>query len=137
MKPYEEYEKTATDGRAFSCGTDWEVWQYAVCLGNGRMDRRCVNDDGIDDGNGCPLILLSLNDKTPVEWLGSRGKSKGEVVMSCRAKTTPADVRRSEREAETAAAREALDSAHYPMFDGPESDSGATPPASASIAEGP
>jgi hypothetical protein len=112
MKSYEEYEQTAKDGRPFSCGTDWEVWQYAVCLGNGRDDRRCLNDDGIDEGEGCPLILLSLNDRTPVEWLSPRG----HVIKSCRAKTTAADARRAEWYAAADARREALAAAHYPMF---------------------
>lgn len=111
MKSYEEYEKTAKPGAPFSCGTEWEIWSYNVCMGgNHPLHRRCVNDDGADEGNGCPLILLSMIGKTPAEWIGPDGRYR------CTEKTLPADARRAERVADESAEREALATEHYPMF---------------------
>lgn len=114
MRSYEEYEKTARDGAAFSNGTEWEIWSFNVCMGGTNPERRCVNDDFADDGEGCPLILLSMVGKTPAEWVGAHGRYR------CTEKTTPAEARRAERLAREAAEREALESEHYPMFESPE-----------------
>lgn len=111
MKPYKEYEKTAKDEPPFSNGTEWEIWSYNVCMGGTNHERRCVNDDGADEGNGCPLILLSMIGKTPAEWTGPR------AWYRCTEKVLPADARRAERAAKEAADREALEAQHYSMFE--------------------
>ena len=111
MRSYEEIEKDARPGRAFSNSTDWEIWQYNVCLGCGSDDRRCVNDDSIDDDGGCPLILVSLNDMTPAEWVGPHARYR------CTAKTTVAEAKRATRESAKAAEKVALETEHYPMFE--------------------
>lgn len=99
MKSPTEYEKTARPGTPFSNGTEWEIWQYATCMGNGNDSRRCINDDN----DSCPLIMLSLNEMHPAEWTGPRGRYR------CSEKTTPADARR-----EAAAAQQAaIDAAHH------------------------
>jgi hypothetical protein len=56
------YER-ALDTPAFSNGTMWEIWSYSNCF-------RCANDGmglGKDDPQ-CPLILVALMGRTPVEW---------------------------------------------------------------------
>ncbi|WP_067891295.1 hypothetical protein [Nocardia vaccinii] len=113
MKTYEEYEKGAQAGRPFSNSTTWETWQWNVCLGREIPERRCVNDDG-EPENNCPLILLMLDDKTPAQW-------HVEHRPHCTEKTTPAEARRAEREAQEAADKAALEAAHYPMFPAGES----------------
>lgn len=110
MKTYDEYERTARDGRPFSNSTEWEVFQFDVCMGQGHTKRRCVNDDSADDGDGCPLILLFLDERWPAEWVGARyGPTR------CTEKTTAAEQRRADRQQRA----EAQTAAQYPMF--PES----------------
>lgn len=111
MKHYDEYEKTSRPGRPFSNSTEWEIWQWNVCLGRGVSERECVNDsdEAIDAHGGCPLILLSLDDKTPGEWRFGQ-------TPRCTEKTTAAEQRRAEKTARDAAEKAALDAAHYPMF---------------------
>lgn len=108
VKSYDEYEKLARPGRAFSNSTDWETWQYSVCLGSGNDRRACVNDTGDD----CPLIALAvLGDKTPAEW-------RRRNQPSCSEKTTRAEQRAVERKAEQDAEQAALEAQHYgPLFD--------------------
>lgn len=108
MKSYDEYEKLARPGRAFSNSTQWETWQYSVCLGGGNEARACVND--ADDG--CPLITLAvLGEKMPAQWrTGAR--------PGCSEKVTAAEQRRAEREAQEATERAAIEAQHYgPLFD--------------------
>ena len=111
MRSYKEIEQDARPGRAFSNSTDWEIWSYNVCLGCGNADRRCVNDDGVDQGDGCPLILVSLGDMTPAEWVGPHGRYR------CAAKTTVAQAKRAAREVAKAEEKSALEAEHYSMFD--------------------
>ncbi|MGY4098073.1 hypothetical protein ACW2Q0_00675 [Nocardia sp. R16R-3T] len=95
----------ARPGRPFSNSTEWEIWSYNVCHGAGNDARRCVNDDGED----CPLIALSLTDRTPAEWTGPRGRYR------CTEKTTPAAARRQAEADE----RAAVEAEHYPLFEVP------------------
>jgi hypothetical protein len=108
MKSYEEYEKSARPGPAFSNGTQWETWQYSVCMGGGNDRRACVNDADDD----CPLIMLGvLDEKTPAEW--RTGAQPG-----CSEKTTAEEQRRAQRAAQEAADRAALEAQHYgPLFE--------------------
>lgn len=63
MRTYEEAFAAAKDEWPFSNGTEGEAWLENWC-------ERCVNDspEMVDAGNGCPLILVSLIGRTPVEW---------------------------------------------------------------------
>ncbi|WP_280471166.1 hypothetical protein [Nocardia cyriacigeorgica] len=106
MRTHDEIEKAARPGRPFSNGTEWETWQYNVCMGGGTDSRRCV----LDDNDDCPLIAVSLNEVTPVEWEGLRGRYR------CTEKTTPAQA----RAADAAAERAAIEAQHYPLFDADE-----------------
>lgn len=113
MKTYDEYERMALPDPAFSCHADLECWQFSVCSGGGVSGRRCVNDDSIEDGGGCPLLVLAVcGQKTPQEWL----EAKGKVAYRCTEKTTPAEARRVEQAAEEEAERAALRAEHYLMF---------------------
>lgn len=109
MKSYEEYDATAKDGKAFSNGSEWEIWQWNTCLGGGVKSHECVHDDDVDTGGGCPLILLSLTDRVPAEW--SRTDCTAKVTRSAQA-----DMDRQARRDAEAAAQRAIDDAHYPLF---------------------
>lgn len=111
MKPYGDYARTAAEGAPFSNSTERECWQFSVCMGGGVAGRRCVNDDDVDDANGCPLIQLSLHGKTPAEWTGPTGA----VIFRCTAKTTPAE----QRAAVAAAEKARIAAQHYPLFEVP------------------
>lgn len=111
MRTYDEYERTAAPAVPFLNGTEWAIWHFSVCLGGGVTARRCVHDDAVNDGDGCPLIRLSVEKKTPAEWVGT----KGTVIHRCTEKTT-------QTEAHVAAVAEAkarLEAEHYSLF-GPE-----------------
>lgn len=114
MKAADEYESTALDGAPFSNSTDSEIWFYNVCRGGGVEARRCVNDDNDD----CPLITLAVIGQTPVEWVDGRTEN-GEARLGdrCTEKTTPAEARRVEREAQATADRAAIEAQHHgPLF---------------------
>lgn len=111
MKSYQEYATTARSGRPFSNGTEWDLFQFNVCMGQGNPDRRCVHDDSIDDDGGCPLIMVSLQDKWPREWVGARfGPTR------CTEKFTAAEQRRADRLDRESADAARLQAEHYPMF---------------------
>ena len=63
MPTYGEAYEHAAERRAFSNGTEWEIWSYNNCF-------RCANDGmGIgEDQPNCPLICVMLMDRTPAEW---------------------------------------------------------------------
>lgn len=63
MRTLEEILADARDVPAFSNSTMGEIWTANWC-------ERCKNDSQglVDRGKGCPLILVSLMGKTPVEW---------------------------------------------------------------------
>ena len=59
MRTYDEAYAAARDEAAFSNGTEGDAWMGAWC-------ERCVHD--IDDGPGCPLVLVAYMGRTPAEW---------------------------------------------------------------------
>ncbi|MFJ9114432.1 hypothetical protein ACIRJO_02665 [Streptomyces sp. NPDC102394] len=64
MRTYDEALAAARDESTFSNSSQWEVWSAKNC-------DRCIHDRPArqgDDGNGCPLILISLLGKRPAEW---------------------------------------------------------------------
>lgn len=63
--------------RAFSNGTEGYGWLEANC-------GRCIHDRPArhdDPGNGCPLILVSMLGKTPVEWLDGPRDEQGRYSI--------------------------------------------------------
>jgi hypothetical protein len=65
LPTYEEAYENARPEPAFSNGTEGYGWIGANC-------DRCIHDRPArndDPGNGCPLILVSLAQRTPREWL--------------------------------------------------------------------
>jgi hypothetical protein len=75
MRTDDEIYKGAVDGSPFSNSTEWEYWAANWCY-------RCAND-GIGIGKDtpmCPIIGISLVDKTPSEWLISTGVDKYQCI---------------------------------------------------------
>lgn len=65
MDGYDTCFERAKDEPAFSNGDEGYGWIEANC-------ETCVHDKPArqgDDGNGCPLILVALMQRTPAEWL--------------------------------------------------------------------
>ncbi len=65
MDSYDTLFERAKDEPAFSNGTEGYGWIDANCS-------NCVNDKPAregDEGNGCPLILVALMQRTPAKWL--------------------------------------------------------------------
>ena len=65
LPTYEQAWETAREERPFSNGTEGYAWLDNWC-------GRCVHDKPAregDDANGCPLVLVSLFGRTPIEWL--------------------------------------------------------------------
>lgn len=65
LPTYEQAMGTAREGSPFSNGTEGHAWLDANCF-------RCVNDKPARQGreqDGCVLILVSLNRRTPAEWI--------------------------------------------------------------------
>lgn len=55
----------ARDERAFSNGTDSELWMYAHC-------EQCAHDKAYrenESNEGCPILLTAMLGRTPREWL--------------------------------------------------------------------
>lgn len=62
---YDEAMKTSREGSPFSNGTEGYAWLENWC-------GRCINDKPAregDEANGCPLVLVALLGRTPVEWV--------------------------------------------------------------------
>lgn len=73
MRTYAEADAAALDKPAFSNGTEGECWTSNWC-------GRCIHDKPARqgrDGDGCPLILISLCGKTPSEWIEQPWGEKG------------------------------------------------------------
>ncbi|TDB86468.1 hypothetical protein E1264_17880 [Actinomadura sp. KC216] len=77
LPTYEQAWESARDERPFSNGTEGYAWLDNWC-------GRCINDkparDGRDD-EGCPLILVSLMGRTPIEWIEKRDPESGLVRL--------------------------------------------------------
>lgn len=71
MRPYEQAFEAARDRPAFSTGTEGETWVANWC-------ERCVHDLG----EGCPLVLVSLMQRTPMEWLDGPRDEQGRYSMA-------------------------------------------------------
>ena len=83
MRSEAEIQSSAREGKAFSNGTEWEIWSARWC-------DRCRNNDE-ETEKWCPIITVALvSDKTPREWTPrlveweAGGKSGSyEVVDTC------------------------------------------------------
>lgn len=75
MRTYEEIEASASDGPAFSNGTEFYAWQENWCV-------RCHTPSEVawrryeegkrktaPEGGGCALLLCAMEGKTPIEWI--------------------------------------------------------------------
>lgn len=73
MRTFQEAYAAAVDEPAFSNGTEGECWMDNWCY-------RCRNDSPklVDQGKGCPLILVSLSGRTPSEWIEQNPLSLGD-----------------------------------------------------------
>lgn len=60
MRAYEEIAADATEGRAFSNSTQYEIWADRWCY-------RCVHDDD-ETEKWCPILSVSLLGVKPKEW---------------------------------------------------------------------
>lgn len=67
-RTFQEIDADARDGSPFSNGTMGDLWMSQWC-------ENCLNDspEMVDRGEGCPLILVALLGKTPVEWFEQDG----------------------------------------------------------------
>lgn len=86
MRSYDEAWAAARDRRAFSNGTEGYAWTGEWC-------DTCVRDRGtrLDAGHpdydetGCPLLMVALLGRTPVEWVEQpweqvKGEPEGVVA---------------------------------------------------------
>ena len=65
QKDYDRLYAESEDKSAFSNGTEWEIWSYNWC-------HRCMVDAPFRNGiakTGCPLILIAMLGRTPLQWL--------------------------------------------------------------------
>lgn len=65
MRTYDEAYAAAKDRRPFSNGTEGYAWEDNWCA-------RCVHDGEFRrtwEGSGCPLMMVALMGRTPVEWI--------------------------------------------------------------------
>lgn len=76
MDTYETAYANARDERAFSNGTDWEIWSYNNCETCAHDAETRVPDPPL--GAGCPLILVAFFHRTPREWIPGPDKVCGD-----------------------------------------------------------
>lgn len=65
---YQKLHDEARDEPPFSNGDEGYGWMDANCS-------TCIHDKPTrngDDGNGCPLILVALVGRTPIQWLDQK-----------------------------------------------------------------
>lgn len=81
MRTYDEAMAAAKDQPPFSNGTEGYAWTDNWC-------DTCIHDKGARDGSdesGCPLLLVALMGRTPVEWIEQpwqqiKGRPEGETA---------------------------------------------------------
>lgn len=71
MRTYPEAMATSRDEPAFSNSSMWELWAPRWCY-------RCTKDspEMVDRGAGCPLIMVALMGRTPVEWTAATERDR-------------------------------------------------------------
>lgn len=78
MRTYEEAMAAARPRRPFANGTEGYGWMDNWC-------DRCVHDKGTRDGTderGCPLVMVALMEKTPVEWIDGPRDEQGRYSIA-------------------------------------------------------
>lgn len=91
MRSYEEAFADARDERPFSNGTAGHGWMENWCwrchnpaeLAWRRYEEGARKTPPKDFPGGCPLIMVALNERTPVEWLDQWG-GKGPYPLGDR-----------------------------------------------------
>lgn len=63
MRSFAKAMSAAEDRPAFSNATEGDGWMYVWC-------QRCTHDtpQALTEDGGCPLVMVALMQKTPVEW---------------------------------------------------------------------
>ena len=77
MRTYDEAMAAARPGRPFSNGTEGYGWMDNWC-------DRCVHDKGTRDGTddrGCPLVMVALMERTPIEWIDGPRDEQGRYSI--------------------------------------------------------
>lgn len=75
---YEDAYKRSREGVPFSNGTEGYGWMANWC-------DRCTRDAPFRNGiasTGCPLILISLSERTPAEWLDGPRDEHGRYSIA-------------------------------------------------------
>jgi hypothetical protein len=81
MRTEEQITADARPGKAFSNGTEWEIWSARWC-------DRCVNNDE-ETEKWCPIINVALIEPlTPAEWTTTMWKPQNsdveiEIIDAC------------------------------------------------------
>lgn len=68
----------ARDRRPFANGTEGYGWMDNWC-------DQCIHDKGARDGSddrGCPLVMVALMGKTPVEWIDGPRDEQGRYSIA-------------------------------------------------------
>lgn len=79
MRTYNQLWADAKDEVPFPNGTSAEFWFDRWCA-------ECANDPEDENEqamNGCPLILISLNGRTPAEWVPTANPSRVPELGDC------------------------------------------------------
>ena len=79
---YDPWEH-ARDERPFSNGTEGYAWMDNWCFRPCAVDaawQRYDNDKG-PKADGCPLIVIALNGKTPAEWIEQPRDEQGRMTL--------------------------------------------------------
>lgn len=76
MDDFDTAYAKARDERAFSNGTDREIWQYNNC--ETRAHDRETREPNPPLGAGCPLVVVALLGRTPREWIPGEDKYCGD-----------------------------------------------------------
>jgi hypothetical protein len=72
VRSFEEAFEAAADERAFANGTEGYGWMDAWCA---RCLREAPLRSGLKGARGCPLILVAMMDRRPMEWLPQRDEN--------------------------------------------------------------
>lgn len=79
MDPYQALWNEARDEPPFSNGTEGDGWVYANC-GTCWHDREQRNTEIL--GPGCPLVMVALNGRTPIQWLDGPRDNHGRYSIA-------------------------------------------------------
>lgn len=75
---YSRLYDEARDEAPFSNGTEGDGWLSANCS-------TCIHDKPArngDDANGCPLILVALMGRTPIQWMEGPRSPEGYISIA-------------------------------------------------------